>query len=174
MLNKLKKSHKGFTIIEVMIVLAIAGLILLIVFLAVPALQRSSRNTQRKNDASAIGAALANWISNNNGTVPKKLGKNASSSILEVCNTGGGATGGATACTGNVETATMGFYTDANVSVADGSAGGVTPTPTVNQVVIETGELCSGNIGGAISSRTAAIFYATESASSASVQCIEQ
>ena len=40
MLNKLKKSDKdGFTIIEVMIVLAIAGLILLIVFLAVPALQ---------------------------------------------------------------------------------------------------------------------------------------
>jgi prepilin-type N-terminal cleavage/methylation domain-containing protein len=38
MLKKLKKSDSGFTIIEVMIVLAIAGLILLIVFLAVPAM----------------------------------------------------------------------------------------------------------------------------------------
>ncbi|HPW47952.1 MAG TPA: prepilin-type N-terminal cleavage/methylation domain-containing protein, partial [Candidatus Saccharibacteria bacterium] len=36
-----KKDQKGFTIIEVLIVLAIAALILLIVFLAVPALQRN-------------------------------------------------------------------------------------------------------------------------------------
>ena len=48
MLSKLKKSNQGFTIIEVMIVLAIAGLILLIVFLAVPALQRNGRNTTKK------------------------------------------------------------------------------------------------------------------------------
>lgn len=35
-----KNSPRGFTIVEVMIVLAIAGLIMLIVFLAIPALQR--------------------------------------------------------------------------------------------------------------------------------------
>jgi prepilin-type N-terminal cleavage/methylation domain-containing protein len=40
MSKKLSKKEKGFTIIEVMIVLAIAGLIMLVVFLAVPALQR--------------------------------------------------------------------------------------------------------------------------------------
>jgi prepilin-type N-terminal cleavage/methylation domain-containing protein len=50
MLHNLKKRNEGFTIIEVMIVLAIAGLIMLVVFLAVPALQRNSRNTQRNND----------------------------------------------------------------------------------------------------------------------------
>jgi prepilin-type N-terminal cleavage/methylation domain-containing protein len=38
------KAH-GFTIIEVVLVLAIAGLIFLIVFLALPALQRSQRDT---------------------------------------------------------------------------------------------------------------------------------
>lgn len=71
MLNKLKKSKsEGFTIIEVMIVLAIAGLILLIVLLAVPALQRNSRNTQRKNDVSALIAAVNEYTSNNNGTLP--------------------------------------------------------------------------------------------------------
>ena len=71
MLNKLKKSNiKGFTIIEVMIVLAIAGLILLIVFLAIPALQRNSRNTQRKNDVAAILAAVSEYANNNNGTLP--------------------------------------------------------------------------------------------------------
>ena len=46
MLNRTKKHRSGFTIIEIMIVLAIAGLIMLIVFLAVPALQRASRNTR--------------------------------------------------------------------------------------------------------------------------------
>jgi prepilin-type N-terminal cleavage/methylation domain-containing protein len=39
-----QKREAGFTIIEVLIVLAIAALILLIVFLAVPALQRNARN----------------------------------------------------------------------------------------------------------------------------------
>jgi prepilin-type N-terminal cleavage/methylation domain-containing protein len=76
MLNKLKKmqaeksSEKGFTIIEVMIVLAIAGLIILIVFLAVPALQRNSRNTQRKNDISNMVAAINEYTTNNSGVAP--------------------------------------------------------------------------------------------------------
>ena len=73
MLQKLKvrqQDRKGFTIIEVMIVLAIAGLIMLIVFLAVPALQRTARNTTRKNDASAIAAAVADFIDNNGGSLP--------------------------------------------------------------------------------------------------------
>jgi len=70
MLNKIKKDNKGFTIIEVLIVLAIAGLILLVVFLAVPALQRNSRNTQVRNAASSIAGAGAEFIANNNGKVP--------------------------------------------------------------------------------------------------------
>jgi prepilin-type N-terminal cleavage/methylation domain-containing protein len=75
MLNKLKKSNsEGFTIIEVMIVLAIAGLILLIVFLAIPALQRNSRNTQRKNDAAAYAAAVSEDVNNNNGVIPATAG----------------------------------------------------------------------------------------------------
>lgn len=75
MTNKLKKTDsKGFTIIEVMIVLAIAGLILLIVFLAVPALQRNSRNTQRKADSAHIGSLIGEYESNNNGKVPATVG----------------------------------------------------------------------------------------------------
>lgn len=65
-----KHSEDGFTIIEVLIVLAIAALILLIVFLAVPALQRSSRNNSRKNDASRVSTEIANFASNNNGSLP--------------------------------------------------------------------------------------------------------
>jgi prepilin-type N-terminal cleavage/methylation domain-containing protein len=74
MLNKLKKINSGgFTIIEVMIVLAIAGLILLIVFLAVPALQRNARNTQRKQDISALVSAINEYVNNNNGALPSAI-----------------------------------------------------------------------------------------------------
>ena len=64
------KDRKGFTIIEVMIVLAIAGLIMLIIFLAVPALQRASRNNGRKTDASRIASAVSSFVSNANGDLP--------------------------------------------------------------------------------------------------------
>lgn len=71
MLNKIKKSNsEGFTIIEVMIVLAVAALILLIVLLAVPALQRSSRNTSLRDAASTVAGAVSTYTSDNDGTVP--------------------------------------------------------------------------------------------------------
>ena len=66
----IKKITDGFTIVETMIVLAIAGLIILIVLLAVPALQRSSTNTNMKSDASAIAAAISDFESNNGGSIP--------------------------------------------------------------------------------------------------------
>lgn len=70
MLQKLQKREQGFTIIEVLIVLAIAGLIMLIVFLAVPALQRNSRNTGRRDDVARIAAGINDFVANNNGTLP--------------------------------------------------------------------------------------------------------
>lgn len=63
------KARSGFTIIEVLIVLAIAGLIMLIVFLAVPALQRNSRNNARNADAARIAGAVNECLSNNNGKI---------------------------------------------------------------------------------------------------------
>jgi prepilin-type N-terminal cleavage/methylation domain-containing protein len=69
MLN-LKKRNQGFTIVETLIVLAIAGLIILIVLLAVPALQRSSRNTNIKSDAEAIAGAISEYEGNNGGGAP--------------------------------------------------------------------------------------------------------
>lgn len=67
--QQIKKKTEGFTIIEVLIVLAIAGLIMLIVFLAVPALQRSQRNNARTSDASRVAAAVTECLANSNGTV---------------------------------------------------------------------------------------------------------
>jgi len=77
MLKQPKTKEQGFTIIEVLIVLAIAGLIMLIVFLAVPALQRNSRNTQRRSDASHLSGLINENVTNNNGTPPTAFGSGA-------------------------------------------------------------------------------------------------
>ncbi len=74
-INKNKNlAKKGFTIIEVVLVLAIAGLIFLMVFLALPALQRSQRDTQRKQDVAMVVTALHNWKANNKGRSYESLG----------------------------------------------------------------------------------------------------
>jgi prepilin-type N-terminal cleavage/methylation domain-containing protein len=49
---------RGFTIIEVMIVLAIAGIILAIVLIAVPSVQKSARDNGRKQTALLVSAEL--------------------------------------------------------------------------------------------------------------------
>lgn len=69
-MNVPKNKEKGFTIIEVVLVLAIAGLIFLMVFIALPALQRGQRDTQRKNDLSRAMTAVNNFQSNNRGRAP--------------------------------------------------------------------------------------------------------
>ena len=60
----------AFTIIEVVLVLAIAGLIFLMVFIALPALQRNQRDTQRKNDMSRLKTTIDSYKSNNRGNLP--------------------------------------------------------------------------------------------------------
>lgn len=65
-----KNNKKGFTIIEVVLVLAIAGLIFLMVFIALPALQRSQRNTRRRQDMARIMSAITDYQANNNGKLP--------------------------------------------------------------------------------------------------------
>ncbi len=74
MLDKLKKLHRegssGFTIIEVMVVLTIAALIMLIVFLAIPQLNRNQRNTRRKDITNRIKSEVENYASNNNSSLP--------------------------------------------------------------------------------------------------------
>lgn len=186
---KRKNKNKGFTIIEVMIVLAIAGLILLIVLLAVPALQRASRNTSRKNDASAISAAVNNSIDNNNGTLPSGLAQNnVDANSLDVCDTGGdssGTTTGFASCT-NPETAKLGYYATTGVFLTTattaitanaGNAGSVTNV-SQDSVLIVTGASCASTQAGLAtpvpSPRSVAVYYATESSSNTeTLQCVD-
>ena len=68
--NQIKKQKTGFTIIEVVLVLAIAGLIFLMVFVALPALQRSQRDTQRRQDYADLLASMTSYLANNNNSLP--------------------------------------------------------------------------------------------------------
>lgn len=64
------QTKKGFTIIEVVLVLAIAGLIFLMVFIALPALQSGQRDTSRKQDVGSIATAVNSYIANNRNKLP--------------------------------------------------------------------------------------------------------
>lgn len=63
-------NKKGFTIIEIVLVLAIGGLIFLMVFVALPSLQRSQRNTQRRRDVDRVLQAILDYQKHNSGKLP--------------------------------------------------------------------------------------------------------
>jgi prepilin-type N-terminal cleavage/methylation domain-containing protein len=65
-----KKKASGFTIIEVIIVLAIAGLIMVIVFIAIPQLQRNQRDNARQNVVNRVEAEMETYAGNNQGVYP--------------------------------------------------------------------------------------------------------
>lgn len=67
-------SCKGFTIIEVSLVIAIAGLIFLMVFVALPALQRSQRDTRRRDDVLSLLSTVKKYQQNNRGALPTGTG----------------------------------------------------------------------------------------------------
>ena len=60
------RRKNGFTVIEVMIVLAVSGLLLTTVLLANKQLKQSERNAKRKNIVHAFAAALEEYYINNN------------------------------------------------------------------------------------------------------------
>jgi len=69
-----QQKTKGFTIIEVVLVLAIAGLIFLLIFLALPALQRNQRDQARRQDVGRLISAVQSYQSNNQGKRPSTVG----------------------------------------------------------------------------------------------------
>ena len=70
------KGFQGFTIIETIIVLAIAGLIILIVFFAVPTLRKNSHNNSRRHDAARLAAFVNDFTIANFGSPPTQYGTN--------------------------------------------------------------------------------------------------
>jgi|GEM_PF-1041386 len=65
------EKQKGFTIVEVALVLAIAGVIFLMVFIALPGLWASERDSERRDDLLTFTQQLKNFQTNNNrGALP--------------------------------------------------------------------------------------------------------
>lgn len=152
MLTKIKKKSDGFTIVEVMIVLAIGALILLVVLLAVPALNRNKRNTQRKQDVSALLGAISEYTTNNAGSLPPNT-----AAITALAN--------------------LSFYdpaTDVNY-VNSTTAVTTTPGTDANTVYIRNYAKCSGNAiatSGA-TRRNVVAYYFVETPTSSSAICQE-
>jgi prepilin-type N-terminal cleavage/methylation domain-containing protein len=67
---KKSKENKGFTLIEVVIVLAIAALIILVVLQAVGAAQKANRDTTRKSEAARMVSLFEQVASNKSGLYP--------------------------------------------------------------------------------------------------------
>ena len=60
----------GFTIIEVVLVLAVAGLIFAMAFVAVPSLQRSQRDNDRRDDMLTFVSEVKRYQTSNRGNLP--------------------------------------------------------------------------------------------------------
>lgn len=65
-----RSASAGLTIIELLFVMAIAGVIMLLVFLALPALLRNGHNNDRKQDATMVLQTVASYELSNSGKFP--------------------------------------------------------------------------------------------------------
>lgn len=143
------KNNQGFTLIEVLIVLAIASLIILIVFFAIPALKRNARNLQRRSDATHVIQGIKKYIKSN-AAMPS---------------TGALGAGGSTATigeSGNTTSIKLKFYTADNVSIV-GWAVNVPALLAVDKMEVVTGAACEGNaVVASSSSNSFAVIYMAE------------
>lgn len=158
-MQKLRTSKsKGFTIIEVLIVLAIAGLILMVVFLAVPALNRNSRNTSIKNDVQNVLGGVSEYRSANNGSNPTTITT---------------ASGVVTFGAGNTTTIKVqGTTTASSIAYAAGAPTKTTLTAGIVQVML--GAKCNdAGTAPVQSNRSVAAFYTIETSGDTVVQCVD-
>lgn len=110
------KTKTGFTFVEVVLVLAIAGLIFAMTFIALPALWASQRDTDRREDVLGFISTLKKYQSNNSrGALP-----GTSSELTRLSQDNGAvevkfdrSSGNMTYPTGTIEdTSWAGFYRD--------------------------------------------------------------
>lgn len=164
-MSRSRSADQGFTIIEVLFVLAIAGVIMMIVFMAIPTLQRNARNSARKQDIAAALDAVSSYQLRSTGSF---------------CPTSGGA----------CDTAALFQYTkfhfydasDFTVSGVPAGTSTITSVSGLNSVEIHNHYKCGTNAatGAVIATQTAASYldvaavYATEAGNgSATFQCRE-
>jgi prepilin-type N-terminal cleavage/methylation domain-containing protein len=155
-------SEGGFTIIETLIVLAIAGLIFLIIFEAIPALERNSRNGERKQDVAAVLSAISEYQLRNSGNFPPVLNPYAA----------------LTDPTTGVGTIDLSYYDPGAITIDNDAAGGAaidhgSPGMGIDSMVVANFHLCDGPGATSVAAgyRDIVAVYEIESGSSSAVQC---
>lgn len=161
-MSKQELKQKGFTIIEVVLVLAIAALIFLMVFIALPALQRNTRDQARKESVGKVASAVTTYQSNKRGAQP------ANGSQLAGYVDGSSASG--TVADAGAESITYtGTSSDTLVDnnyivTVDAFGGSATGVAHTNIIQIFTGAKCNASADGAVrgSTRNAAVLIRME------------
>ncbi len=94
-LQTMKRQHQGFTLIEVLLVVAIIAILAGIVILAINPNKQlgDTRNSQRQSDVNTILNAAYQYSIDNQGTVPATI----TTTATDVCATG------ASSCTGMID-----------------------------------------------------------------------
>ena len=80
--TRARLNARGFTIIEVALVLAIAGLIFLVVFLALPAAQKSQRDSARKQAVARVVSAIEQYYADGGTVASLNTANNAANTPL--------------------------------------------------------------------------------------------
>jgi len=174
------KRDGGFTIIEVALVLAIAGLIFLVVFLALPALQRNQRDDARKRDVASVVQSVASATANLNKAVTigtaydrnvaltshsnleKYIDQNGLSGNVDVINVRDKSLVGATQMLFSTTTAT----TPANTINAGNSVG----DPRINLIIVYSGFKCWDGVSGSTNSGNVGIQYTASRSAAVVIQ----
>lgn len=93
--KSMKKTQKGFTLLEVLLVVAVIAILAGIVIIAINPNKNlgDTRNSQRSSDVATILNAVYQYNLDNNGTVPASI----TTTPTEICKTG------AAVCTGLVD-----------------------------------------------------------------------
>ena len=180
--TKLKKINEGFTIVETLIVLAIAALIITIVLIAVPDLQRSARNTDILHDAQNVAAAVQSYESNNQGALPGVNANPQPGPTITIQGPGG--TG--VAATAKVQASDKVYFANYSSGLAiayksPGTSAGISgSTLGPGQILVVYDAECgtAGNTNTLTSNnRAVAVLYPIESGSGAtngSVACVQE
>lgn len=88
-MKKLPVAQEGFTLIEILVVIAIIALLATIVFVALDPVRRfaDARNSRRWNDVNSILTAIHQYIVDNGGDLPTGLATSQASTELGSCAT---------------------------------------------------------------------------------------
>lgn len=154
---RIQTKKSGFTIIEVVLVLAIAGLIFLMVFLALPALQRSQRDTGRKNDVSTVVSALQSYLSNNRNSFGSGL---TSANVISYVDR-----------LGQYDKGTTTTPVDLSVNGAAGATGSITLLTT--KMYVRTGVKCPASLPAPSANPTTGALQAAGSRQAVVVTALE-